>query len=115
MDKTIIECNKLIAVFDGLEEDGRYWYRPTGNTEGLMYTNKYNRLEYHTSWDWLMPCIKKFNDMVKMEEIEHDMQSSALDDLMQMAMLLCNISDAHNYLSQLINWYNQQSKTNNNG
>jgi len=103
MDKQTIEADKLIAEFmDAIIEGNRYWIN------GLPYFD--GGLKYHTSWDWLMPCIKKFNDMVKMEEIEHDMQSSALDDLMQIAVLRCNIADAHNYLSQLITWYNQLNK-----
>ena len=66
-NEEIIEGNKLIAEFEGLEQDGNYWYRPTGNTEGLMYTHKYRRLEYHTSWDWLMPVVEKIKDTVLIE------------------------------------------------
>ena len=51
------ENNKLIADFMGLEL----------TTDGIsdLYYTKDKRLKqiekYHTSWDWLMPVLKKIN------------------------------------------------------
>ena len=110
-----IEGNILVAEFDG-------WYQKERSGPGIFSPeNPYYRdngkeaasihgFKYHTSWDWLMPCIKKFNNMVIVGDIEHDMQSSALHDLIEQSMLLCNITATHNYFTQLLEWYNQQPK-----
>ena len=56
--------NKLIAEFMGLEYDKGTMY---GSTAGEYYRPLYNsgdwvsenELQYHTSWDWLMPVVEK--------------------------------------------------------
>ena len=52
-----IENNKLIAEFMGLE---------IVNADIILYelngiAYPINKLQYHTSWDWLMPVLKKIN------------------------------------------------------
>jgi len=46
--------NKLIAEFMGVE-----------TTDGLVFqdnnTHEFHPIKYHTSWDWLMPVLKKIN------------------------------------------------------
>ena len=52
---TTIEGNKLIAEFMGLKiGEAKYSYRP-----GVIESLKEKHLAYHTSWDWLMPVVKK--------------------------------------------------------
>lgn len=58
----IIEGNKLIAEFmDAKPSDyGKPWKK-------WMYSE----LEYHSSWDWLMPCIGKIsNECEEPEELD---------------------------------------------
>jgi len=57
----IIEGNKLISEFMGLRsfEDDRY---------GKMWTNPVDKgscftLQYHSSWDWLMPVVEKLESL----------------------------------------------------
>lgn len=117
---TIIEGNKLIMDFLNWDMEDLETYRfpnlyplyhkEDDNQTGWI-TSHVSTALFHTSWDWLMPCVSKFNDMVKTEEIEHDMKSSAIHDLMEHAILLVNITAAHNYFTQLVKWYNTtQSK-----
>lgn len=60
MNIDIIEGNKLIAEFMGAK-----WNGATENifrfTENLPIEgkNNYKTLEYHSSWDWLMPVVEK--------------------------------------------------------
>ena len=46
--------NILIAEFMGIE-----------NTNGLVFqdanTKEFHSIKYHSSWDWLMPVLKKIN------------------------------------------------------
>ena len=48
--------NKLIAEFMGLEFSKGEYYRPLYNSGDWIPENE---LQYHTSWDWLMPVVKK--------------------------------------------------------
>jgi hypothetical protein len=105
----IVKGNKLIAEFMELP------LRKMIDGDNVTYCrySDYEDLQYHTSWDWLMPCFAKFNDMVKTEEIEHDMESSAIHDLLEYSILAVEIKAAHNYFVQLIEWYNQTKKQTN--
>jgi hypothetical protein len=57
----LTEKNKLIAEFMGME----HCYRPYG--DGFMEVKENGScveledLQYHKSWDWLMPVLKKIN------------------------------------------------------
>ena len=72
MEKEIIkENNKLIGEFMGdifktnftvgsdLIPEG--WLRKLNNMH-------YDNLKYHSSWDWLMPCIGKISDVCEEPE-----------------------------------------------
>jgi hypothetical protein len=51
--------NRLIAEFMGLETpDGVYFEHLTKNGERSKLTH-FMLLEYHTSWDWLIPVVDK--------------------------------------------------------
>jgi hypothetical protein len=62
------ENNKLIAEFMGIEEaynpNGNDWVLKTttpdtyGDTD-ILESCKGNELQYHSSWDWLMPVVEK--------------------------------------------------------
>jgi len=48
--------NKRIAQFMGLRFENNQYYTPTYNS-GEWLTE--SELQYHTSWDWLMPVVEK--------------------------------------------------------
>ena len=50
--------NKLIAEFMGLKEHEGSYYLPLYNSGDWVPDVE---LEYHSSWDWLMPVLKKIN------------------------------------------------------
>ena len=60
--------NKLIAEFMGHKTDWGFkkdsiLYMPQGegNSTNNSVVIPYKKLRYHTSWDWLMPVLKKIN------------------------------------------------------
>ena len=56
-----LENNKLIADFMGLKPN-RHNQDPLHPTDFAEYGGKfikYSDMEYHTSWDWLMPVVEK--------------------------------------------------------
>tara|TARA_R110002050_G_scaffold185696_4_gene319790 strand:- start:530 stop:931 length:402 start_codon:yes stop_codon:yes gene_type:complete len=64
--------NELIADFMGIEEaynpNGNDWVLKTttpdvnGDTD-ILESYKGNELQYHSSWDWLMPVTEKISDI----------------------------------------------------
>ncbi len=129
----IIEGNRLIAEF---MSDGKLYPHPARILEGqnapmgynfsepLGWRNK-NSLQYHTSWDWLMPVVEKI------EIINHDLYSFEIvccrsiitefvndnDDLLkctqkQIVRVTADtkIQSAWQAVTQFIKWYNSQSK-----
>ena len=119
----IVEGNRLIAEFMGFKQvrakyygkmtdkDGKRTYPAWRDLSGV-FSDKRNDiadygLQFHFSWDWLMPAYKKFNDMVEANEITHDYESSAWHDALEVYILKVNITEAHKCFSQLIKWYNQ--------
>ena len=66
------ENNKLIAEFMGVEEaynpNGNDWVLKTttpdayGDTD-ILESCKDNELQYHSSWDWLMPVVEKIEGL----------------------------------------------------
>lgn len=68
--KTTEEKNRMIAEFMGYEFDGNVyktphtkwkWMSSPISQEGFDSTNELtiNELDFHTSWDWLMPVVEK--------------------------------------------------------
>lgn len=56
MEKKIIEGNKLISEFMGIIVEVK---------AERLYTSKHfgiKMVQYHSSWDWLMPVVEKISD-----------------------------------------------------
>jgi len=65
-----MESNKLIAEFMGMNihhNDKSMMVRKTLQGNEVLYIDK---LEYHSSWDWLMPVINKIRSMDSTYEVE---------------------------------------------
>tara|TARA_R110002126_G_scaffold272084_1_gene416196 strand:- start:4 stop:228 length:225 start_codon:yes stop_codon:yes gene_type:complete len=71
--------NKLIAEFMGVD----------ANTKRLIALDNYD-----TSWDWLMPVVKKCDDLT-------------VDDMVKSG----DISDTHSAVVEFIKWYNENRKS----
>ena len=58
-EQEIIEGNKLIAEFIGLEKnDFGYWINKDYLFNSQLKLFDFE-LKFHSSWDWLIPCINK--------------------------------------------------------
>lgn len=97
MSKEVGE-NQLIANFMGL--------RVKVNQRGYLITipdeedNSFDYVQYHTSWDWLMPVVQK---ILNREQTFPDSYTLWVSDSLQSA----NISTVYNAVIQFIQWYNE--------
>jgi hypothetical protein len=88
---TVEEDNKLIAEFIGFF---------TKDSDGNIKEDL-SELYYNTSWNWLMPVVKKV-DNIK-DQVLYDLESAVLD---------VDIERVHEQVSRFIKRYNYLTKDN---
>lgn len=115
----IISGNELIAEFMGIpkcdrctEACGRYKFG-----SGMYYLPE--GMEYHSSWDWLMPVVEKIDtDFCSDYEVIIFSSSCHIQSCIggkQSFMGAGKKIDAvYQAIIEFINWYNSQNKTNGN-
>ena len=95
-----MEDNKLIAEFMGepyyYADEERYYY---ADDEGM---------EFHTSWDWLMPVAEKCLTTGEGKIIYHgSRQHYVIND----ALLTCNIEEVYKVVVEFIKQYNDEKRS----
>ena len=100
---TIEEKNKMIAEFMGYKwlDDDKMWVK--GEWPKGTHMDKY--LEYDTSWEWLMPVVKKCKNLLSNPKDVSDIY--ILRDLEE-TVFSCEINIAYDGVVKFINWYNKQ-------
>jgi hypothetical protein len=97
------ENNKLIAEFMGgaLESVAVNFKEPVQG----VFLHHQSQLQYHTSWDWLMPVVEK----IKNNSYE-DFTLEAIKVSPAYTLHACDIEATYKAVLEFINWYNQQAK-----
>jgi hypothetical protein len=116
MDTTIQEGNKLIAEFMGIKTKN---YDDTRAVTRWQFGNSMlfeNDLQYHTSWDWLIPVCQKINSKESIKRCE----SNGIKDsiicyinamrAMKQGVIKFNIDATWSGVVQFIQWYNQNNQ-----
>ena len=103
------ENNKLIAEFMGGEYVDEYliefknFYSVKEIIEGeFVKTNCFdsdNELQYHKSWDWLMPVVSKCRVQSNAEDSHWEAIYYSLEG--------CDIDVTHHAVVEFIKWYNK--------
>ena len=93
-----VDANKIIAEFMGIESDNA---KMRGHLYECPVTAEYvTELEYHTSWDWLMPVVEKIYQL-------------GLDNegtlLVRDAVAEANSDDTYQAVVEFIKEYNQNT------
>ena len=96
-----IENNKLIAEFMGLLEIQLGYICPYDNTENDYYL--YEHLKFNTSWDWLMPVVKKCREESNAEDSHWESVYYSLEG--------CDIDVTYQAVVEFIKEYNKDYKT----
>jgi hypothetical protein len=100
--ETITQNNKLIAEFMGETIDGNriLCFEPHG---------PYREMQYHKSWDWLMPvvlkCQKKYKRCLGVGEYQYKI--GELYRGIEASLLTCRIGDVYLSVAGFIEWRNQ--------
>lgn len=113
-EPTIDVMDELIALFDDKvkHDDGeyRYPYYTDKNGKGFSYPHQ---LEYHSSWDCLIPIIKKIREMHSDLLLTSNGGIGAYIKAagkMNRGLISCDITKAHEGVYQFIIWLNQQKQ-----
>jgi hypothetical protein len=94
--------NKLIAEWMGMQRTDIGWYDNAESLPPHVYTSNggntfdEHELQYHTSWDWLMPVVEKCLTT-------GDSNHYKLND----ALLTCNIKEVY---AQVVEFIKAQKK-----
>ena len=103
----ILEGNKLIAEFIQLrgeyDEDKDLIYLESDIDGKGVYS--LSELKYHTSWDWLMPCINKinFSDHLNLWD-KHNIDKFNLTE----SITNVDIERTYELIIKFIKWYNEE-------
>jgi len=104
----IINGNKLIAEFMGGVYETKE--QPIPYFENIEFAGPYpsnEDLKYHTSWDWLMPVVRKIVELCcdsdNYDLFMSDHYTSILDTIP-----IAIIEDAYKVVVEFIEWYNAQ-------
>ena len=98
------ENNKIIANFMGytLNENNEYPIEYI-TVQGHWDTCSIQDLNYHKSWDWLMPVVEKiFKDFYKLNPCPIYLKIN-----IEKALNEVNIEAVYNACVEFIKWYNQ--------
>ena len=97
-----IENNKLIAEFMHLEtsinHNSSEWYEK--KIISSIITENANELNYHKSWDWLMPVVREILTLIDINQSDYDasaLKFEVLDD---------DINQAYKEVIEFIKEYN---------
>lgn len=120
------EGNKLIAKFMGfheimLDEESKYdigdIYEILGIDITAMGTIEEDQLEFHTSWEWLMPVVEKIQKMgysVHMNEVSTNINNNTGGTKLRL-YFRCGYNSSHGDMKkrtykavvEFIKWYNE--------
>lgn len=112
---TIVESNRLIASFMGAKFathalKGTCWLPVHGvcNVETIEL-GKGKILEYHKSWDWLMPVVKKIkslDDSIFNYHVSNMTQFKLQKEALLNIPITTDIGTVYSQIVDFINWYN---------
>ena len=110
--KTTEEKNRMIAEFMGVNKNDNGTFelpqfgslRPNGDFKTEF---EINQLKYHTSWDLLVPVMKKAYSLSKELDPDKAFRISHITQNYQTAVINNEVSVAHHYVCDAINLLNE--------
>lgn len=66
-------------------------------------------VKYHTSWDWIMPVVRKIRDELSKKNrpsINHVCGGDGIEVDIHCALMTVDIAKTHTHVIEFIKWYN---------
>lgn len=117
----ILQGNKLIAKFMGeINAISDLYYLPNFgkyvNQYGIIdYVDTFraSELKYHSSWDWLMPVMRKIINGIGVRTVDECSDEEWFQSTRIAQMYIgIDIAIAHHYVVEFITWYNKYNSLN---
>lgn len=108
----ILEGNKLIAEFMGYDYfKNHYIHRDSNTPIGNMFTE--DKIQYHSSFDWLMPVVEKIEALGYSVFIQNDCCWLRVARAGMKIPIITHLSDnkitsTYKAVIEFIKWYNHQ-------
>jgi hypothetical protein len=99
----IEESNKLIAEFMGYEVSNYCIYTEKGNVGYLLSVKVNNGRTFDTSWDWLIPVIRKCRTKYLKGA---EKKFFTIED----SLVMLDIDLVYKTVVEFIKWYNKEEK-----
>ena len=105
-EEEVLDGNKLIADFMNLEckkyGDSGVTYYIDGEPHQIL------KLKYHSSWDWLMPCVSKMTTILKNPDEKYMNKWDEVYNYTPYSFLSGDIEYVYKVVVKFIKWYNQK-------
>jgi hypothetical protein len=96
--------NKLIAEFMGMQETNLGW---VDGRRHILNDDSMSPLLFHTSWDWLMPCLQKILDLTFSDD---EKETSDSEYFYLIRDCVPDINHTYKAVVEFIKWYNQNKE-----
>lgn len=116
--KEVIEGNHLIAFFMGAKEHDEFSGHPLLDLGEFIKTTPFQepgvwilgdgQVKYHSSWDWIMPVIKKIAIIVSDKLADNYSDAKSRWTPIANELQNCNIENVWFCVVKFIEWYNNQ-------
>jgi hypothetical protein len=116
MTQEQLEGCVLIAIFMGAEvtqaysktdtSDGLLFYYPKDTSPSLYRNNSSEAIKYHTSFDWLIPACKKWDELPLIDNKGY----VKLCDYLDLYATWYDVKPLFNQLVKCLKWYNEHEK-----
>lgn len=103
-----IEGNKAIAEFCEMDACASQEHR-TNKCYWVLFKKMYykaDEMEFHTSWDWLMPVVQKIKGVYANLDLELSMMVEKTFIILDLT-IFADVDTVYSAVLQFIQWYNQ--------
>lgn len=112
-EAAIEQMNEATALFMGWKwQVDEYYAHNTSDRLFEWSAYKPAQMKYHSSWDWLMPVIKKIRTMNVLALPGGASGWIKAAGKMNGALISIDLDKAHKGVFEFIQWYNSQTSTN---
>ena len=104
--KDYTETNKLLAEFEGYKID---WGYKKNSVLMLGTVVSVKKLQYHCTWNWLIPVVEKINKVVMTElTVSQRMQFEYLEQ--RLSPYSYSMESIYKSVVEFVKWYNHHIK-----